>query len=124
MIHNFTLKIFAYLNVVSDEECVQQHNLVVCDFSMLIPRPKKRKFTPRIRSWKLRDQAVANEFKGVFTEKVTATQPNNPAETVEDVWAGLKKSLLEASTEVCGLSKQDRLVMLKLQKRPTMGQRG
>ena len=79
------------VKVISDEEWVQQHNLVVCDFSVLIPRPKKRKFTPCIRSWKLRDQAVANEFKGVFTEKVTATQPNNPAETIEDVWACLKK---------------------------------
>ena len=72
------------VKVISDEELVQQHNLVVCDFSVLIPRPKKRKFTPRIRSWKLLDQAVA-------TEKVTATQPNNSAETVEDVWACLKK---------------------------------
>ena len=60
---------------------VQQHNLVVCDFSVLIPKTKKRKFTFHIHSWKLRDQAVVNEFKGVFTEKVTATQPNEPAET-------------------------------------------
>ena len=93
------------VKVKSDEECIQQHNLVVCDFSVLIPRPKKGKFTPRVRYWKLRDQTVANKFKSVFTEKLTATQPNNPAETVEDVWAGLKKSLLEAATEVCGLSK-------------------
>ena len=58
------------VKVMPNEECVQQHNLVVCDFSVLIARPKKRKITPRISSWKLRDQAIANEFKGVFTEKV------------------------------------------------------
>ena len=93
------------VKVIPDEECVQQHNLVFGDFSGLIPRPKKRKLTPPIPSWKLRDQAVANEFKGVFTESLTATQPNNPTETVEDNCAGLKKPLLEAATEVCGLSK-------------------
>ena len=76
------------VKVIPDEECVQQHNLVVCYFSVLIPRPKKRKFTPRIRSWKLQDQTVAKEFKGVFTEKAAATQPYNPTKTVEDVWAG------------------------------------
>ena len=42
-----------------------------------------------------------NEFKGVFTEKVTATQLIDPAENVEGVWTGLKKTLLEAATEVC-----------------------
>ena len=75
------------VKVIPDEKCVQQHNLVVCDFSVLIPRPKKRKVTTSIRSWKLQDQALENSIKGVFTEKVTATQSNSPAETVEDIWA-------------------------------------
>ena len=93
------------VKVIAYEKCVQQHNLVVCDFSVLIPRPKKRKFTTSIRSWKLQVQAVENEIKGVFTEKVTATQFNSPAETNENIWAGLKNTLLEAGIEVCGLSK-------------------
>ena len=33
------------VKVIPDEKCVQQHNLVVCDLSVLIPRPKKHKVT-------------------------------------------------------------------------------
>ena len=40
------------VKVIPTEECVQQHNLLICDFTVCIPSAKKRKFTPRICTWK------------------------------------------------------------------------
>ena len=96
---------------------VQQHHLVVCDFTIRIPPVKKRKFTPRIRAWKLRDPASASRFQETFKEKVmTATATVNaadasidadvaPTSQVESAWSKLKGPLLDAATEVCGLTK-------------------
>jgi hypothetical protein len=58
----------SFSNVVSDvkvipiEECVQQHHLVVCYFKIRLPKTKKRKFTPPIRIWKLRNMEVADAY--------------------------------------------------------------
>ena len=45
--------------VIPKQECVKQHYMVVCDFSAHIPM---RKFSPRIRTWKLRDPTSASPF--------------------------------------------------------------
>ena len=60
------------VKVIPTEECVQQHNLLICDFTVCIPSAKKRKFTPRIRTWKLRDPAVSKDFQDTFKDKVAA----------------------------------------------------
>lgn len=93
------------VKVIPAEECVQQHHLVVCDFVVRIPHIKKRKFQPRICTWKLRDPAVSSRFQEAFREKVTGAHNNSDDVTVENLWSKLKGSLLEASSEVCGLSK-------------------
>ena len=96
------------VKVIPNEECVQQHHLVVCDFSVHIPHVKKRKFTPRIRAWKLRDSDTASQFQEVFKAKVMTVTANDDADAtshVETVWSRLKGPMLDAATEVCGLSK-------------------
>ena len=74
------------VKVIPTEECVQQHNLLICDFAVCIPSAKKRKFTPRIRTWKLRNPAVAKDFQDTFKDKVAALTPVDSADDVEDVW--------------------------------------
>ena len=64
------------VKVIPTEECVQQHNLLICDFTVCISPAKKRKFTPRIRTWKLRDPAVSKDFQDTFKDKVAAHQLN------------------------------------------------
>ena len=59
------------VKVIPSEECVQQHQLVVCDFSVRIPKVKRRKFKPRIRTWKLKDPATASRFCDAFRTNVT-----------------------------------------------------
>ena len=57
------------------EECVQQHNLLICDFAVCIPPAKKREFSPHFRTLKLRDPAVSNDFMNTFKDKVDALTP-------------------------------------------------
>ena len=56
-----------------------------------------------LRTWKLRDPAVAKEFAISLNAKLTAAQVMN-FPTVEEIWAYLKMFLLETSLEVCGTS--------------------
>ena len=80
---------------------------MVFDFSVHIIAVKERKFTPRIRSWKLKDPATANQFHAAFRDKVAIVATNDgPPNSVEEAWTKLKDPLLEAASEVRGLSKQ------------------
>ena len=72
---------------------------VVCDLVHTIRRSVKRKFKPCLRTWKLRDPAVAKEFAISSNAKLTAAQVMN-FPNVEEIWAHLKKSSLETSSEV------------------------
>ena len=108
LFHKNFSKAVSNVMVIPNEECVQQHHLVVCDFSVHIPAVKKRKFTPRIRSWKLKDPATASQFHAAFRDKVAIVATNDgPPNSVEEAWTKLKDPLLKVATEVCGLSKQD-----------------
>ena len=63
---------------------------------------------PRLRTWKLRDQAVAEQFEITFKSKVEATVAisgkSSGESPVESAWSKLKSPLLETAKEVCGLS--------------------
>ena len=62
------------VKVISHEETVQQHHLVMCDFT-----------------WKLRNQATADWFKEVFKRKVvTASAAPARANQVESSWRVLR----------------------------------
>ena len=91
------------VKVIPGEECALKHHLLVCDLVHTKRRSVKRKFNPRLRTWKLRDITVAKEFAIFLNAKLTAAQVMN-FPNVEERWAHLKKSLLETSSEVCGTS--------------------
>ena len=44
----------------------------MCHFNVHIPHVEKRKFSPQIRTWKLRDPATARQFQLAFELKVTS----------------------------------------------------
>ena len=79
---------------------------MVCEFKVCIPFVKKRKFTPWIRTWKLKDPETAEKFSEALESKTAELDTvSNTINAVEDAWSKLKNPLLEAATEVCGLSK-------------------
>ena len=80
---------------------------VVSDPAVHLPRAKKLKFLPRIRAWKHRDAAIANQFQEALQKHgmSTAQSTNDTTDHVESVWSCLKFPNLEAAIEVSGLSK-------------------
>ena len=99
-------KLVLDVKVIPGEEVVQQHALLVCDLRVSIPLPRKRKFVPRLRTWKLRDPAVRSRFSGVFRAKVADPVLDKDVSPVESAWSNLKNPLLETAKEVCGLSSE------------------
>ena len=92
------------VKVIPGEECASQHHLVVCDFTVRPPPKVKRNFAPRLRTWKLKDPTIAQEFYKTFQSKV-ASAPNRPEDTTpEQAWSNLKTPIIESVKEVCGTS--------------------
>ena len=93
------------VKVIPGEECASQHQLLVCDLRVQPPPPKKRKFAPRLRTWKLRDPATVSRLHEVFRLKIGSAVQHSKSPSVETAWSNLKTPLLEAVTEVCGISR-------------------
>ena len=93
------------VKVIPGEECASQHRLLVCDLHPQLPPQKKQKFLPRLRVWKLRDPDTADRFYGAFRAKIGTDTEHKESSSVETAWSNLRNPLLEAATEVCGLSR-------------------
>ena len=71
-----------------------------------MPPNTKRKFTPRLKVWKLTDPQRRNHFQEVFRLQVSA-YAGVPDAATEDIWNNLKTGLLK-TTEVCGTTRPHR----------------
>ena len=93
------------VKVIPGEECLTQHRLLLCSFKVsTVPKPK-RKFTPRLKTWKLRDPAYAAKFEAAFSRKCGAEAVDSKVQSCEEIWSRLKSGLNSAAVEVCGYSK-------------------
>ena len=94
------------VKVIPGEECLTQHRLLVCIFKIAAVPRVKRKFTPRLRTWKLRDPACAADFEAKFEEKCSSGLIADSAmQSTEEIWDHLKSTLNSAAEEVCGYTK-------------------
>ena len=66
-------------------------------------RETKTTFTPKLRTWKLKDHNVINLSKDRPTQLLGS---DTDEKSVEDQWMHLKTNLLKATEETCGISKQ------------------
>ena len=89
------------------EEVALQHQLLVCDMKFDVPPKPKRKFTPRLKVWKLTDPQRRNHFQEVFKLHVSASA-GVPDAATEDIWNNLKTGLLKTTEEVCGTTRPRR----------------
>ena len=67
----------------------------------------KRKFTPRLKVWKLTDPQRRNHFQEVFKLHVSASA-GVPDAATQDIWNNLKTGLLKTTEEVCGKTRPHR----------------
>ena len=95
-------KLVTDVKVIPGEEVALQHQLLVCD--MNVPPKPKRKFTPRLKVWKLTDPQRRNHFQEVFKLHVSASA-GVPNTATEDIWNNLKTGLLKTTEEVCGTTR-------------------
>ena len=58
---------------IPGEEVALQHQLLVCDMRIDVPPKSKRKFTPRLKVWKLKDPQTSNHFQEVFNLHVSTS---------------------------------------------------
>ena len=91
------------IKVIPGEEVVTQHRLLVTDMKWKFVKQTKNTFTPKLRTWKLKDQNVTNLFKDRLTHLLTS---DINEKSVVDQWMHLKTNLLKATEETCGISKQ------------------
>ena len=80
-----------------------QHRPLVTDMKWKFVKQTKKTFTPKSRTWKLKDQNVTNLFKDRLTHLLAS---DIYEKSVVDQWMHLKTNLLKATEETCGISKQ------------------
>ena len=89
------------IKFIPGEEVVTQHRLLVTDMKWKFVKQTKK--TPKLRTWKFKDQNVTNLFKDRLTH-LLASDINE--KSLVDQWMHLKTNLLKATEETCGISKQ------------------
>ena len=95
-------KLVKNIKCIVGEECASQHKLLVADLRIVAPKPKRRKFIPKCRIWKLRQEEVMTRYKHEVSQKF-ATMPKD--ESPDDIWESYKSSLKSAAETACGMSK-------------------
>ena len=58
------------VKVISSEECVPKHKLLVMDMWFKATKTQHRKFEPRVRVWKLKEEKTCEEYRSMVRDKV------------------------------------------------------
>ena len=89
-------KLVTDVKVIPGEEVALQHQLLVCDMRIDVPPKSKRKFTSRLKVWKLKDPQTSNHFQEVFSLDVSTSAGVADGAT-ENIW---NKSRLHCSRQL------------------------
>ena len=91
-------KLVTDVKVIPGEEVALQHQLLVCDMRIDVPPKSKRKFTPHLKIWKLKDPQMSNHFQVLHV----STSASVADGATEDILNNIKTGLLKTTEEVCG----------------------
>ncbi|CAK9291527.1 unnamed protein product [Gordionus sp. m RMFG-2023] len=90
------------VKVIPGEECINQHRLVIGDLTFIGARITKRKFVPRLKVWKLKEESARRQFNMTLAIKEAEVAQ---ASEVNDKWEVMKKAWVMTTEEVCGWTK-------------------
>ena len=62
------------VKVITREECVPKHKLLVMDMQFKATKRRHRKFEPRVRVWKRKEEKTCEEFGCMVGDKVQQQQ--------------------------------------------------
>ena len=81
-------KLVTDVKVIPGEEVALQHQLLVCDMRIDVPPKSKRKFTSRLRVFKLKDPQTSNHFQEAFNLHVStsASVADRATEDIHQDW--------------------------------------
>ena len=91
------------VKVISSEECVPQHRIIIGRLVLPMKPQKKKifKFVPKPRVWKLKDEETAR----LFTHEMAARNDEvTKADDIQKKWLLMKEALLKGSKQVCGMT--------------------
>jgi len=74
------------VKVISSEECVPKHKLLVMDKWFKAKKSWHKKFEPRVRVWKLKEEKTCEEYRCMVRDKVEEATWKGLG--VNDHWAG------------------------------------
>ena len=84
------IKLVHDVKVISNEECVTQHKLLVCDAKMVKSEDWCKKFVPKQHVWKVRQADLCDKLCETFTGEMNDTTD----EQVDNIWSRLKQDTL------------------------------
>ena len=58
------------VKVISSQECVPKHKLLVMDMWFKATKRWRRKFVPRVRVWKLKEEKTCEEYRCIVGDKM------------------------------------------------------
>ena len=90
------------VKVVPGEACAPQHQLLVSKLEIRTTlTPKRSRYVPRIKIWKLRYQEIQEKFQHLVSSRAETKRQDD----VNNAWNDLKSCLLESAKAVCGCTK-------------------
>ena len=76
------------VKVILSQECVPKHKLLVMDMWFKATKTWHRKFEPRVRVWKLKEEKTCEEYRGMVGNKVQEAKWKGLC--VNDHWQQMK----------------------------------
>ena len=104
LVRRLDFKLVRDIKVILGEEMVTQHRMLVSDIEWKFTKLNKKSFTPKLRTWKLKDQDVVRKFQDELNN-LLESDANLILESVKDKWKHLKINFLKATEVSCVLSK-------------------
>jgi len=76
------------VKVIPNEECVRKHKLLVMDMQFNTTKRRHKKFEPRVRVWKLKEEQTCEEYKSMVRDKVEEEEWKHL--DVNEHWTGIR----------------------------------
>jgi len=94
------------IKVISSEECVPKHKLLVMDMWFKATKTWHRKFEPRVRVCKLKEEKTCEEYRSMIGDKVEEAKWKGRC--INDHWQQMKGITMESAQDICGKTKGPR----------------
>jgi len=89
--------------VIANEECVPKHKLLVMDMQFSTRKRQRKKFEPRVRVWKLKEEKTCEEYQSMVKDKVAEAECK--CTDVNEDRQQMKNIIMDTAQVTCGLTK-------------------